>query len=75
MVLVRVTYNEDSNVIMTVSGGASQMRGSAFFRDKLLYPRYKPMDLSRNAACSRIIHGQKQNKLSEKSWAAEQMAA
>ena len=30
-VLVRVAYTEDSNVIMMVPGGASQMRGSEFF--------------------------------------------
>ena len=28
---VRITYNEDSNVIMTVTGGASQLRGSELF--------------------------------------------
>ena len=28
---VRITYNEDSNVIMTVTGGASELRGSELF--------------------------------------------
>ena len=28
---VRITYNEDSNVIMTVTVGASQLRGSELF--------------------------------------------
>ena len=28
---VRITYNEDSNVIMMVTGGASQLRGSEPF--------------------------------------------
>ena len=28
---VRITYNEDSNVTMTVTGGASQLRGSELF--------------------------------------------
>ena len=28
---VRITYNEDSNVIITVTGGASQLRGSEHF--------------------------------------------
>ena len=30
MQLVRFTYNEDKNVIMTVTGSASQMRGSGY---------------------------------------------
>ena len=30
-VTVQITYNEDSNVIMTVTGGASQLRGSEPF--------------------------------------------
>ena len=64
---VRVTYNEDSNVIMTVTGSASQMRGSRFFRDNQLFPGYRPMGLSRNAACSKLLEGRKQSKLSENS--------
>ena len=64
---VRVTYNEDSNVIMTVTGGAFQMRASGYSRDKQLFPGYIPMGLSRNSACSTIINGQKQSKMSEDS--------
>ena len=30
-ICVWVTYNEDSNVIVTITGGASQLRGSEFF--------------------------------------------
>ena len=47
---VRITYNEDNNVIMTVIEGASQMRGSEFFRDKQVFTGYKAMGLSKNSA-------------------------
>ena len=30
MVVVRITYNEVSNVIMRVTGSSSQLRGSEF---------------------------------------------
>ena len=48
---VRFTYNEASNVIMTVTGSASHMRGSEFCQRKQLCPGYRPMGLSRNSAC------------------------
>ena len=60
---LRIAYNEDNNVIMTVTGSASQMRGSEFFGDKQLFPGYRPMDLIRNPACLRIFNGQEQIKL------------
>ena len=47
---VRFTYNEASNVIMTVTGSASHMRGSEFCQHKQLCPGYRPMGLSRNSA-------------------------
>ena len=47
---VRFTYNEASNVIMTVTGSASHMRGSEFCQRKQLCPGYRPMGLSRNSA-------------------------
>ena len=59
MPVVRVTYNEDSNVIVMVTGDTSQMTGSEFFQDKQLFPGYRPMGLSRNSACSKIINRQK----------------
>ena len=62
---VRVIYNEDSNVIMTVTRSASQMRGSELFRDNQLFSRYRSMVLSRNSACSKFLNGQKQIKLPE----------
>ena len=48
--VVRFTYNEASNVIMTVTGSASHMRGSEFCQRKQLCPGYRPMGLSRNSA-------------------------
>ena len=47
---VRFTYNEASNVIMTVTGNASHTRGSEFCQRKQLCPGYRPMGLSRNSA-------------------------
>ena len=47
---VRFTYNEARNVIMTVTGSASHMRGSEFCQHKQLCPGYRPMGLSRNSA-------------------------
>ena len=47
---VPVTYNENSNVIMMATEGASQMRGSGFLEDKQLFLGYRPMGLSRNSA-------------------------
>ena len=64
---VRLTYNEDSNVIMTVTGSASQLRGSEFLYNKQLFPGYRPMGLSRYSVCLKILNGQKQMKLSENS--------
>ena len=37
------------------------------FRDKQLFAGYRPMGLSRNSACLKIINGQKQIELSENS--------
>ena len=62
---VRVTYNEDNNVIVTVTRSASQLRGSGFCRDKRLFLGYRPMGLSRNSARFKINDEQKQPKLSE----------
>ena len=62
---VRFTYNEASNVIMTVTGSASHMRGSEFCQRKQLCPGYRPMGLSRNSAYWKIDNGQKQRELSE----------
>lgn len=47
IVRVRITYNEANIVIMTAAEGASQMRGSKFSFTMWLFPRYKPLDLSR----------------------------
>ena len=67
--IVRFTYNEASNVIMTVTGSASHMRqrqrGSEFCQRKQLCPGYRPMGLSRNSAFWKINNEQKQRKLSE----------
>ena len=63
---VRIAYNEDSNVIVTVTGSASQLRASGLFY-RQLFPGYRPVGLSRNSACLKIINGQKQIKLSENS--------
>ena len=62
---VRLTYIEDSNVIMSETKRASHMRGSEFCRHKHLSPDYRPMGLSRNLGCWRISNGQKQPQLSE----------
>ena len=67
LLCVRFTYNEASNVIMTVTESASHMRGSEFCQRKQLCPGYRPMGLSRNSACLKIKNGQKQRKLSESS--------
>ena len=64
---VRFIYNENSNVIMTVTGSVSQLRGSEFLHNKQLFPGYRPMGLSRYSACLKILDGQKQMKLSESS--------
>ena len=64
---VRITYNENSNVIMTVTGGASQLRGSETFLNGQLFSGYRPVGPSRNSACLKIINEQKQIKLSENS--------
>ena len=48
---VRFTFHKDSNVIMTVTGNASHMRGSEFCQHKQLSPGYRPMGLSKNSAC------------------------
>ena len=57
--------NEGCNVIMTVTGSASQLRGSEFLYNRQLFPGYRPMGLSRHSACLKILNGQKQMKLSE----------
>ena len=48
--IVRFTYNEASNAIITVTGSASHMRGSEFCQRKQLCPGYRPMGLSKNSA-------------------------
>ena len=63
--VVRITYNEGCNVIMTVTGSASQLRGSEFLYNRQLFPGYGPMGLSRHSACLKILNEQKQMKLSE----------
>ena len=55
MIPVRVTYSEDSNVIMAVTRCASQIRGSEFFQDTELFLGYRPMGLSRIQACNREL--------------------
>ena len=67
MVIVRISYNEDSNVIVMITGSASQLRGSEFLYNRQLFPGYRPIGLSRNLACSRIINEQKVIKLSDNS--------
>ena len=47
---VPITYKEDGNIIMTVTGSASQLRGSEFLKNNQLFPRYRSVDLSRNSA-------------------------
>ena len=46
---IRFTYNEDSNVIMTVIRIAAQMRGSESFRNKWLFLVYRQMVLSKDS--------------------------
>ena len=65
--IVRITYNKDSNVIVTVTGSASQSRGSGILCNKQLFPGYRLVGLRRNSACFKILNGQKQIKVSEKS--------
>ena len=48
---ILITYNEDSNVIITVTRSTSQLRGSENFQHKQLFPGYRSMGLSRNSAC------------------------
>ena len=50
---------------MTSTGAASQMRDSEFFRDKQLFPGYRPMGLSRISACLQINAGRSQRELSK----------
>ena len=56
---------------MMVTGGASQMRGSEFFRDKRLFPIFILMGLIRDSACSRTVNGQKKGGLSKYSMGSE----
>ena len=65
--VVRFAYNEDSNVIITVTGSASQLRGSEFLYNRQLFPEYRPMGLSKYPACSKILNGPKQIMQSENS--------
>ena len=62
---VGFTYNEDNNVIMTVNGSASQMRGSEYFSRQAAVFWVETNGLSRNSACLKIYNEQKQSKLSE----------
>ena len=50
IISVWITYNEDNNVIMTVTGGVSQLRGSEFLRNRQLFPGHRPVGLSRKPA-------------------------
>ena len=52
---IQFTYGEVVNVIIMVSGSASHMRGSDFFRDKQLFIGYRPMDLSKIQACVDVV--------------------
>lgn len=52
---VRVSYNKGSDVIITVSGSASRLRGSESFTSKQLFPGYRPMGLSKDPARSKFI--------------------
>ena len=54
--------------MMTVAGGASQMRGSGFFRDKQLFRGHRPTGLSRNSAGIRTINGQKTDQAVRKQY-------
>ena len=72
-VRVKFTYNEDSNIIMTITEGASQLRGPEFFRDKQLLPGYLLLGLSRTSASLKNINRQEQIKLSEKAWTTKKM--
>ena len=65
--VARITYNEDSNVIMTVTGNASRSGGSEILCNQQLFLGYRPMGLSKNSACLKILNRQKQIKLSENS--------
>ena len=62
---IRFTYDEDSNVIMTITGSASQMRASESFRNKRLFPGHRPMGMRKNSVGLKIANGQEQSKLSE----------
>ena len=75
MITVRMTYNEDIRLIMTVTRGASQMRGSEYFRDKQLFPGYRPIGMSRNPACLKILIDRNRSSCQKTAWAAEQMTA
>ena len=75
MITVRITYSEERNVIMTVTGGASQMRGSEYFRDKQLFPGYRSMGVSRNPACLKFSIDRNRSNCQKTTWAADQMAA
>ena len=55
--IVRFAYNEDTNVIVTVTGSASHMRGPEFFRYMQLLPRYRPIGMSRIQACTATVTG------------------
>ena len=45
--VVRITYNEDSDVIMTVIRSASQMRSSLILFNLCMYIGYRPLGLSK----------------------------
>ena len=75
MITVRIIYSEDRNVIMTVTRGASQMRGSEYFRDKQLFPGFRSMGVSRNPACLKFSMDRNRSSCQKTTWAADQMAA
>lgn len=61
----QVAYNEVVNVFMTVPGSASEMNGSECFKNKQLFPEYRPMGLSRYLENFELNNRQELFKLSQ----------
>ena len=63
--LVRFAYNEDTNVIMTVTGSASQMRGSEYLPRQAAISWLQTNGSEQEFSVLKNYNEQKQNKLSE----------
>ena len=64
---IRIPYNMDTNVILTVTGSTYQLRGSINFQHSQLFLGYRPMSLSRKSTSYKLLMGRNRIKLSKSS--------